>query len=204
MRTEVKPQKIIKQTFYKTKKFFHKTLRNLKLFLLEGYQKLPKTPTSNPMFSSSLDHLYRNLPEQWECNEPPKEQTKRDEQCSNSTDCGVLEGVKQEKKARKCNERKQEEFSSGLLAANALAQKMKELEMMDVNDVDHVLDVEEVLHYYSRLTCPAYQEIVDKFFMDMHSGFNTPQPCTSVNSSMRKVGSASVHSSMRSLGPLKL
>ncbi|KAJ7973873.1 ATP-dependent RNA helicase DDX11-like protein [Quillaja saponaria] len=52
-----------------------------------------------------------------------------------------------------------------------VAQKLKELETFDMGNVDYVLDIEEVLHYYSRLTCPAYLEIVDKFFMDMYSEF---------------------------------
>ncbi|KAK9269196.1 hypothetical protein L1049_000965 [Liquidambar formosana] len=57
-----------------------------------------------------------------------------------------------------------------------VAQKLRELEMMDVSNVDHVLDIEEVLHYYSRLTCPAYVDIVDKFFMNMYSEFLGPAP----------------------------
>ncbi|KAK7271298.1 hypothetical protein RJT34_27078 [Clitoria ternatea] len=48
-------------------------------------------------------------------------------------------------------------------------QKLRELEMLDMNNVEYILDIEEVLHYYSRLTCPAYVEIVDKFFMEMYS-----------------------------------
>ncbi|EEF48259.1 uncharacterized protein LOC8268850 [Ricinus communis] len=64
-----------------------------------------------------------------------------------------------------------------------VAQKLKELEMMDMSNVDHVLDIEEVLHYYSRLTCPAYLEIVDKFFMDMYAEFfGPPSTPRSVNS----------------------
>ncbi|THF98523.1 hypothetical protein TEA_001166 [Camellia sinensis var. sinensis] len=39
--------------------------------------------------------------------------------------------------------------------------------MVDKSNIEHVLDIEEVLHYYSRLTCPAYVDIVDKFFMDI-------------------------------------
>ncbi|KAG4999215.1 hypothetical protein JHK82_020389 [Glycine max] len=49
--------------------------------------------------------------------------------------------------------------------------KLRELEMLDMSDVDYVLDIEEVLHYYSRLTCPVYLQIVDKFFMEMCSEF---------------------------------
>lgn len=59
---------------------------------------------------------------------------------------------------------------------NGLAHKMKELEMFDMNDLDHVMDVEEVMHYYSRLTCPLYLDIVDKFFMDVYRELHPPQP----------------------------
>ena len=55
-----------------------------------------------------------------------------------------------------------------------VAQKLRELEMMDVGNVDHVLDIEEVLHYYSRLTCPPYLDMVDKFFMNIFSEFFSP------------------------------
>lgn len=71
----------------------------------------------------------------------------------------------------------------------ALAQKMKELEMMDVGDMEHVLDVEEAIHYYSRLKSPVYLSIVDKFFMDMYSEFSVPQATASINSSKRRFGS---------------
>ncbi|CAK7334982.1 unnamed protein product [Dovyalis caffra] len=73
-----------------------------------------------------------------------------------------------------------------------VAQKLKELEMMDVSNVEHVLDIEEVLHYYSRLTCPAYLDIVDKFFMNMYAEFFAPPVSPrSVNSRprLRSVGS---------------
>ncbi|XP_021276422.1 uncharacterized protein LOC110410850 [Herrania umbratica] len=56
----------------------------------------------------------------------------------------------------------------------SVAQKLKGLEMMDRSNMDHVLDIEEVLHYYSRLTCPAYLDIVDKFFMDICTEFSGP------------------------------
>lgn len=224
-RTNVKPQMLIKGTLYRTKKFFDKSFTNLKSFISVGYSKKPpKTPTVNPIFSSSnrinsklqeLDEIYRSFSEKWESIEAvkkkegqfsPEVQTKGDEQYSKSSmtnaDCSGLEDLKEEKKASKYSGKKQKEIS--FLAANALAQKMKDLEMMDENDMDQMLDVEEVLHYYSSLTCPTYVEIVDKFFMDMYSEFHVPLPSRSVNSSMRKLGSGSVHSSMRSLGPLKL
>ncbi|OIW03818.1 hypothetical protein TanjilG_30094 [Lupinus angustifolius] len=61
-----------------------------------------------------------------------------------------------------------------------LAQKMKELEMMESGDIEHELDIEEALHYYSRLSSPVYLGIVDKFFMDMHSEFSLPQSSVKV------------------------
>ncbi|XP_054781219.1 uncharacterized protein LOC129288595 [Prosopis cineraria] len=67
--------------------------------------------------------------------------------------------------------------------AHVLAQKMKELEMMDAGDVEQVLDIEEALHYYSRLTSPVYLDIVDKFFVDMHSEFSASQPPVSIKPS---------------------
>ncbi|KAJ4958856.1 hypothetical protein NE237_025967 [Protea cynaroides] len=59
---------------------------------------------------------------------------------------------------------------------SVVVQKLKELEMMDSSDMEHVLDIEEVLHYYSRLTCPTYLDMVNKCFIDMYSGFFIPQP----------------------------
>ncbi|KAJ8562501.1 hypothetical protein K7X08_011792 [Anisodus acutangulus] len=52
-----------------------------------------------------------------------------------------------------------------------VAQKLKELKMLDKStyNEEHALDIEEVLYYYSRLTCPPYLEIVDNFFMEMYS-----------------------------------
>lgn len=64
-----------------------------------------------------------------------------------------------------------------------LAQKMKELEMIDAGDVEQVLDIEEALHYYSRLTSPVYLDIVDKFFVDMHSEFSASKPSVSMKAS---------------------
>lgn len=74
-----------------------------------------------------------------------------------------------------------------------LAQKLKELEMMDVSNVDHVLDIEEVRHYYSRLTCPAYLDIVEKFFMDMYTEFFGP-PGTPRSVNSRKIRLPSMRS----------
>ncbi|CAI9100322.1 OLC1v1037295C1 [Oldenlandia corymbosa var. corymbosa] len=59
-----------------------------------------------------------------------------------------------------------------------VAKKLKDLEMLDNGNVEHVLDIEEVLHYYSRLTLPAYVDIVDQFFTDMYSELLNGQSST--------------------------
>lgn len=50
-----------------------------------------------------------------------------------------------------------------------VAKKLKELEMVDASNIDHVLDIEEVRHYYSLLTCPVYTDIVDNFFVEIYA-----------------------------------
>lgn len=72
---------------------------------------------------------------------------------------------------------------------HVLAQKMKELEMVDAGDMEQALDIEEAVHYYSRLKSPVYLDIVDKFFLDMYSDFSLPQASAKITSSKRRLGS---------------
>ncbi|KAK3426615.1 hypothetical protein EUGRSUZ_F03026 [Eucalyptus grandis] len=67
-----------------------------------------------------------------------------------------------------------------------LAQKMKELELMDLGDVEHLLDLEEALHYYSHLTSPVFLDIVHKFFMEIYSEFSTVREPIRTNNSKRR------------------
>ncbi|CAA0839071.1 RAD3-like DNA-binding helicase protein [Striga hermonthica] len=165
-------------------------------------------------FQEKFGESHRSYSEKWDAVEVKKKkkevwisanaQTKKDERISRRSisfaDCRGLEGLKEEKNSRKQSAKKPK--GSSFRGADSLARKMKDLEMMNPSDMDHVLDVEEVLHYYSRLKCPTYVEIVDKFFMDMHSEIHVPQPSRS--GSMRRHGSTSAHGSMRSLHPIKL
>ncbi|KAL2516167.1 hypothetical protein Fot_30138 [Forsythia ovata] len=210
-REKVKPQMLLKETFYSTKNFFYKTFQNLKSCLLGGYQKLPKTPLANPIFLAKnsklqeLDNFCRDLSDKKEGRLSPEEETKGENKFNGSSmNIEGQSGLKESKEEKTDKYYEGEQVESISENKDALAKKMRELEMMDVNDTDHVLDIEEVLHYYSRLTCPAYQDIVDKFFMDMYTEYYLPPPSASVHSSMRKLGSVNVHNSMRSLGPLKL
>ncbi|XP_057466219.1 uncharacterized protein LOC130755740 [Actinidia eriantha] len=167
---------LLRKAFQKTKIFFHKTLKNLKLFLFDGYQKLPTYCNNSSPNTQQLDQFYRDFSLLWESN---NEHTKQ------STSISAKEPMEEEDEERGSEKR---EIGSTRepcpLIANGggnyvLAQKMKEFEMMEWTDVDHVLDIEEVLHYYSRLKCPAYLDIVDKFFMDMCSEFSPTKPSAS-------------------------
>lgn len=86
----------------------------------------------------------------------------------------------------KKNKGSSQEMNKG---ADIFAQKMKELGMMDPSDLEHVLDIEEALYYYSRLKCPIYLDIVDKFFMNINSEFSVPQPSISFKGSKERLGS---------------
>ena len=183
-----------------TKKFFQRALENFKSCFSPGYQKLPKTPPHN-QFSCSLDinnnpcyeeleKFYSDFTKQWDSekekqgrrrskkkgqevlnnesfvslNNASHDQIEKSEECDkNKNNIGLTHHSEKQKlnymKDRKGNGNRMVE------------KKLRELEMLDMSDVDYVLDIEEVLHYYSRLTCPVYLEIVDKFFMEMCSEF---------------------------------
>ncbi|KAM7480448.1 hypothetical protein LguiA_028661 [Lonicera macranthoides] len=190
----------LKKDIHKSRHFFHKKLINLMSFLFRRYLKLPKVPPRNPYSSSKnnprkneLNDLYRDVSEKWESDhneamemkkstktmkEAMREDNAASESITDYTSQSVLKREKEKEKVDMCGR-----------GGHVLAQKMKELEMMmNVNDVDHVMDIEEALYLYSRLTCPVYVDLLEKFFMDMYSEFILPKPSLSVNNSMRRLG----------------
>ncbi|CAN4098353.1 unnamed protein product [Withania somnifera] len=184
-----KPQMLLKKTFQKTKNLFLKTLHNLNSFLFRSHHKLPKVCHFNPFFSRSnripssiiqeLDDFYRDFSQQLEhCiqNEVPERKCTGEESANNT--------MKDQIQRRTCCEDK---LGDDLLRATSkgeiLAQKMKELDMMDEEDLDQMLDIKEVLYYYSHLKCPVYLDIVDRYFMDIYNELSLPQTFTNVNSS---------------------
>lgn len=208
----------LKETIDKSKILFHKTLQHLKSSFFDGYQKLPKSLSCNPfscgcgkLKTCKSDQYYKDFYDEWESHLDKiskrgsnatlssKDVIKEENACSGSiifpkqspAKTKQEGGIKEKKignshpgKAKESNA--QDVMNSG---GFALAQKMKELEMMDSGDVEQVLDIEEALHYYSRLKSPVYVDIVDKFFTDMYSeSYNPPAP-VSVNSSKRRFGS---------------
>ncbi|KAK6912068.1 hypothetical protein RJ641_024161 [Dillenia turbinata] len=163
-----------------------------------GYQKLPKATQFNPLSCGNinpkihqLDQLQTDFSDHLESGPVTlkrsenntimsfSSQSQRSQQDMPSGSYMKKSPVKNNRNGGGREVKKMESFqesNKGFICppsangrAYLLAQKIKELEMMDVGNMDHVLDVEEVLHYYSRLTCPAYLDIVDKFFLDMYS-----------------------------------
>ncbi|CAL1359518.1 unnamed protein product [Linum trigynum] len=179
------------------------------------YHKIPKTPPFAAMDKTSgvggsfgrrrskdgFDRLYVDYSDRWEKKKPAETRTVKDREGNCSTKCPreVQARVKSKRyQARSTSLPKmghggggddngKEKLSSREERSWLVARKLKELQMMDMGDVDHVLDIEEVIHYYSRLSCPEYVEIVDKFFMDVYAEFFSPAAATpvSVNSRSR-------------------
>ncbi|KAJ1376359.1 hypothetical protein SESBI_50010 [Sesbania bispinosa] len=205
---------LLRETIRKTKLLLHKTLRNFKSFIFGGYQKLPRSLSFNPFLGRSgntrtytSDQFYNEFYDilQSDLNRINRNgdismSMSREHQAmadATSTTGGSLAkqssqnedgGVKEKKSKGNSQLGKKEDLNSKDKneGAHDLAQKMKELEMMDSADVEHVLDIEEALHYYSRLTSPVYLDIVDKFFTDMHSEFSLPQSSVRIKHSKSK------------------
>ncbi|KAJ6348189.1 hypothetical protein OIU76_004627 [Salix suchowensis] len=206
----------LRESIHSTKKLFHNTIQNLKSIFFGGYQKLTKHSSFNPFSCGSgnvrnyqTGQYYEDFFNELECDLEKamkrkssslmgSEEPVRDEDVSNETDRNLAnspqrkkQGEKEEMNKKICRPKKAEEKISKNMneSGYVLAQKMKKLEMMDVSNVEHVLDVEEALHYYSRLKSPVYQDLVDEFFTDMYTEFSVPQAAASINSSKRRIES---------------
>ncbi|KAK9066244.1 hypothetical protein SSX86_013565 [Deinandra increscens subsp. villosa] len=197
---------LLRKTIHKTKKFVRKTLQSFKSFILGGYTKLTKSPSLSLLSTNNLsnikmqhlDNFYKEFCEQWDND---GNNIKLAENHDIESNRSMINSRDQRSVAGSSSLEEQKDVGSskhlkGVDQSNILEQKMKELEMMDVKDDEHVSDIEEVLHYYSLLTSPIYQDLVDKFFTDMYSDFNPPQPPVRSGSSL--------NSSIRRLGPLNI
>ncbi|GKV27022.1 hypothetical protein SLEP1_g36230 [Rubroshorea leprosula] len=208
----------LRTSIEKTRIFFHKPLLNLRSFFFGGYQRLPKPHLLiNPLSCGGdkkkkhrADQYYADFYSEWDFNfvqeekrkknavMPSEELVQEEEACRRSfrkNQSPVKKeqenGEKEEKKNTESSYtfKREEQFQNKKGGSSALEQKMKAFEMMDIGDVEQVLDVEEALHYYSRLRSPVYLDIVDKFFTDMYSEFSVPQASASIKNSKRRLGS---------------
>ncbi|CAK9170693.1 unnamed protein product [Ilex paraguariensis] len=210
---------LIRTSISNTKKYFHRTLESFKSFLYGGYQRLPRTPPFNPCACSraanmnsnqsycELDMFNKDLTNQWDTVEHMivKKKKKSQKKTISTTVEKHEEGVssnysikvEEQKKKKFGYEGRRKEDPSFSLAQRQernylMRQRLKELEMMDKSNVEHVLDIEEVLHYYSRLNCPAYLDIVDRFFVDMYTELCSFQAQAQGDSSRTRLRSAMV------------
>ncbi|KAF2557961.1 hypothetical protein F2Q68_00017605 [Brassica cretica] len=151
--------------FQKTNSFFHRTLHSLKSIILRAGKKLskPKTHFSCTFCrSNSLDgdDFYASFLNIWESDlensigggGPLKLEQKTQEHVQDH----------QEKKTEACSSRLSRD-------CDTMEKKIKEMYVIETGDIEQALDVEEALHYYSRLRSPVYLNIVDKFLNDLHA-----------------------------------
>ncbi|WVZ01301.1 hypothetical protein V8G54_027370 [Vigna mungo] len=196
---------LLRETFRKTKVILHKTLRSFKSFIFGGYQKLPRSLSFNPFLGRSgnattytSDQFYNEFYDmlQSDLNRIKRgadnnSMSRSREETEDAANAETLTKESSEKSVGEVGE-VEEKKSKGSCELGKkegvydLAQKMKELEMMNTGDVEHVLDIEEALHYYSRLKSPVYLDIVDKFFNDMHTEFSVQESSISVKRSKSK------------------
>lgn len=164
----------IRSSLSSTRKLFQRTIQSVKSLFSEKttYQRLPKLPPFKSFSCQSyreLDRFYSEFTNQWD--------NERDVQ-DNVVDVLSTSELEQLRNDHNNNDEKKD---SRLIADEEMSEKdviqrrclvtekLKDLEMIDSDNLDNVQDIEEVLHLYSRLTCPVYIEMFDKFVMDMYA-----------------------------------
>lgn len=200
---------ILRSPISGAKKLFSKTLKSFKSFFNgDSYEKLPKvhqatTPSPfslNPNPSTSNLHQHRTydsgklyITEKWDSENGTRKKiaTEQDKEV-----VIPLKNMNRNRPDKSSSvafhgrrvETTKEEDSSCSRNRDWVLKKLKELKRMDRNNIEHVMDIEEVLHYYSLLTCPSYLEIVDKFFVEIYADLlvsDTPVRRTLSNPSSR-------------------
>ncbi|KAJ8755958.1 hypothetical protein K2173_024503 [Erythroxylum novogranatense] len=198
----------LRESIKKTKNMFHATRRRLRSLFFAEYGKFFKPIICN-LFSCGrvnvknklADRYYTDFCNELECDLEKAlkrknttfmatQETKPEQSDSDggsvkfaSTQLKEKEEAEEEKE-KKCPpvKKPEEECPNNIKEGGyPLADKMKELEKMNLCDVEDALDVEEAVHYYSRLNSPVYLGIVDKFLTDMYTEFSAPQATVSFN-----------------------
>ncbi|XP_047329754.1 uncharacterized protein LOC124933071 [Impatiens glandulifera] len=160
-----------------TKKFFKRKLKSFKIFISGGYQRLPKTYHFNPFScgcnSSNTNNdinplFYSDFDMQNKDNDKANEAKREDDQRKEMIPSNINN---RPKKGLSCSRSVRERRAC--MVGNKL---IRELEIVEKrSSVEHRLDVEEVLHYYSRLTCPTYRDIVDQFLINLYEDISDEQ-----------------------------
>ncbi|EOA33001.1 hypothetical protein CARUB_v10016332mg [Capsella rubella] len=149
--------------FQKTNSFFHRTLHSLKSIFLRVSKKLPR-PKSHLSCtfcrSNSLDgdNIYASFLNIWESD------------LENSIGGPLMLEHEVQEQEQDHHEKKTEACSlRSSRDCDTMERKISEMYMTETGDIEQALDVEEALHYYSRIRSPVYLNIVDKFFCDLYS-----------------------------------
>lgn len=162
----------IRSSLSSTRKLFQRTVQSVKSLFSERttYQRLPKLPPFKSFSCQSyreLDRFYSEFTNQWD----------------NEIDVqdNVVDVLHHKLEEIRDDHNDEEKKDSRLIAHEEMlekdmierrylvTEKLKDLEMIDSNNLDNVQDIEEVLDLYSRLTCPVYIDMFDKFVMDMYA-----------------------------------
>lgn len=174
---------LIRNSISNTTKFFQKTFINLKSFFSKNhYKKLPKSPPNyNPYMNNNsttqqvryknLDNFYADFTKQLDSISKIEDKKKIVSSTLPNPIGQIGQQVIQSSRSFKKPVKSRKEENNFNSKRGSVIEKLKELEMMDLSNLDHVLDVEQVVYYYSRLTCPFYLEIVDNFFMELYPEF---------------------------------
>ncbi|KAI3495860.1 hypothetical protein L1887_38206 [Cichorium endivia] len=153
--------------FQRTKKLFKRSIETFKSYFSDGYQKLPKTPSYDVGFSPT--NIYSEFVDQWESADRimAVAYEKNSDNLKHKKSSMLIDHHEVNRRKQRTHEettiREWEEKRC------LVTRRLKEVELLDGNNVDHVLDIQEILHYYSMLTCPVYREMVEKFFTDIYS-----------------------------------
>ncbi|KAH7850027.1 hypothetical protein Vadar_026699 [Vaccinium darrowii] len=188
---------LLRSSISTTKKFFKKTLKGFKSFLSQDYQRLPKTPLfkfnpfsfQNPgstaidtnlmsqTITQELDMFYAEVTQRLDRDKhKPKKRRSMKKIVSPPQVKSEQEVYAKWGSGKNCEVEVEVEEKKRLMCEGKIKEKLKELEMMDKGNIEHVLDIEEARHYYSRLTCSAYVAIVDKFFMEIFAEISSMAP----------------------------
>ncbi|KAG2268368.1 hypothetical protein Bca52824_062923 [Brassica carinata] len=88
-----------------------------------------------------------------------------------------------------------EPFEEAKRRGDMLAQKMKDLNMVDFRDVEHALDVREALRCYSSIRSPVYLDIVDNFSQTCTTSslIHAPLPVSTVQEGKLALSDSKTH-----------
>uniref|UniRef100_A0A1J3E801 Uncharacterized protein n=3 Tax=Noccaea caerulescens TaxID=107243 RepID=A0A1J3E801_NOCCA len=173
------------KSIHRVGRFLRKSIGSIKSTICFG--KYHNLPNETPLLSSFSCSLRRRCPQDSQTEETYSVISCESTAVAQARDESLINKNQQKKKQRKkVSEPSSEEAKR---RGDMLAKKMKDLNMVDLRDEDHALDVREALRCYSSIRSPVYLDIVDNFFTDMYYEFSDPRTSSTINGSRRKAGS---------------